>query len=88
MTPNVRCPMHMIRGSSKALLMFEDDPRFLAVEKDREREELFEDYMVDLERKVCAFSCVCKITQLWFKIRLHKLALVCAGKSNRFYAMG
>lgn len=37
---------------SKALLMFEDDPRFLAVEKDREREELFEDYIVELERKV------------------------------------
>lgn len=36
--------------------MFEDDARFLAVEKDREREELFEDYMVDLERKVCALS--------------------------------
>nr|PNR31101.1 hypothetical protein PHYPA_027417 [Physcomitrium patens] len=36
---------------SKALSMFEDDPRFLAVEKDREREELFEDYMIDLERK-------------------------------------
>lgn len=32
--------------------MFEDDPRFLAVEKDREREELFEDYIVELERKV------------------------------------
>ena len=32
--------------------MFEDDPRFLGVEKEREREELFEDYMVDLERKV------------------------------------
>ena len=44
--------MVVILGSSKALLMFEDDPRFLAVEKDREREELFEDYMVDLERKV------------------------------------
>jgi hypothetical protein len=36
--------------------MFEDDPRFLAVDKDREREELFEDYMVDLERKVRSFG--------------------------------
>lgn len=49
-------PINPILCSSKALLMFEDDPRFLAVEKDREREELFEDYMVDLERKVCAFG--------------------------------
>lgn len=32
--------------------MFEEDPRFLGVEKDREREELFEDYLVDLDRKV------------------------------------
>ena len=48
--------MVMILGSSKALLMFEDDPRFLAVDKDREREELFEDYMVDLERKVRSFG--------------------------------
>jgi len=48
--------MHITLGSSKALLMFEDDPRFVAVEKDREREELFEDYMVDLERKVCALN--------------------------------
>lgn len=37
--------------------MFEDDPRFLAVEKDRERELLFEEYMVDLERKVLVRSC-------------------------------
>jgi pre-mRNA-processing factor 40 len=37
--------------SSKALALFEDDPRFQAVDKDREREELFEDYLVDLERK-------------------------------------
>jgi len=36
---------------SKAIGMFEEDPRFLGVEKDREREELFEDYLVDLDRK-------------------------------------
>jgi hypothetical protein len=35
--------------------LFEDDPRFQAVDKDREREELFEDYLVDLERKVRCF---------------------------------
>ncbi|KAL3696119.1 hypothetical protein R1sor_010195 [Riccia sorocarpa] len=36
---------------SKALTLFEGDPRFHAVDKDREREELYEDYLVDLERK-------------------------------------
>jgi pre-mRNA-processing factor 40 len=38
--------------SSKAIGTFQEDPRFLGVEKDREREELFEDYLVDLDRKV------------------------------------
>lgn len=42
--------------------MFENDPRFLAVEKDREREELFEDYIVELERKVCTSSFSVKIS--------------------------
>ncbi|KAL2612233.1 hypothetical protein R1flu_023925 [Riccia fluitans] len=37
--------------SSKALTLFENDPRFQAVDKDGEREELYEDYLVDLERK-------------------------------------
>lgn len=32
--------------------MFEKDPRCQAVETDREREELYEDYMVDLVKKV------------------------------------
>lgn len=36
---------------SKAVSLFAEDPRLLAVEKDREREELFEDYLVELERK-------------------------------------
>lgn len=42
----------LLLWSSKAIGMFEEDPRFLGVEKDREREELFEDYLVDLDRKV------------------------------------
>lgn len=46
------CLTLIVLGCSKALLMFEDDPRFLAVDKDRDREELFEDYTLDLERKV------------------------------------
>lgn len=33
--------------------MFEDDLWFLVVEKDWEWEEFFEDYMIDLECKVC-----------------------------------
>lgn len=71
------CSIYTILGSSKALLMFEDDPRFLAVEKDREREELFEDYIVELERKVCTSSFSVKfsldsikdhIAQLWIRM--------------------
>lgn len=36
---------------SKAAALLAEDPRFRAVEKDREREELFEDYLVELEAK-------------------------------------
>lgn len=46
------CSFLLFLWSSKAIGMFEEDPRFLGVEKDREREELFEDYLVDLDRKV------------------------------------
>lgn len=31
--------------------MFENDPRFKALEDDREREDMFEDYLLDLEKK-------------------------------------
>ncbi|KAL8165977.1 hypothetical protein V2J09_007476, partial [Rumex salicifolius] len=36
---------------SKAITMFEDDERFKAVERARDREDLFENYMVDLQKK-------------------------------------
>ncbi|XP_031377807.1 pre-mRNA-processing protein 40A isoform X2 [Punica granatum] len=36
---------------SKAVSMFENDERFKAVEKNRDREDLFDSFMVDLERK-------------------------------------
>ncbi|KAK4559903.1 hypothetical protein RGQ29_008904 [Quercus rubra] len=36
---------------SKAVNMFENDERFKAVERTRDREDLFESYMVELERK-------------------------------------
>jgi pre-mRNA-processing factor 40 len=32
--------------------MFEDDERFSAVDRPREREDLFENYLVDLQKKV------------------------------------
>lgn len=32
--------------------MFENDERFKAVERARDREDLFDNYMVELERKV------------------------------------
>jgi hypothetical protein len=46
---------------SKAVSMFENDERFKAVERTRDREDLFESYMVELERKVrnCHFICSC-----------------------------
>ena len=37
---------------SKAVSMFENDERFKAVERSRDREDLFESYIVELERKV------------------------------------
>ncbi|KAM0838514.1 hypothetical protein ACQ4PT_060925 [Festuca glaucescens] len=36
---------------SKAITMFEDDERFSAVDRPREREDLFENYLVDLQKK-------------------------------------
>ncbi|EFJ38578.1 hypothetical protein SELMODRAFT_402621 [Selaginella moellendorffii] len=36
---------------SKVVSLFESDPRFHAVDKEREREDLFDDYLLDLERK-------------------------------------
>jgi len=36
---------------SKAVTLFENDARFHAVERGREREELFESYLIELERK-------------------------------------
>ena len=37
---------------SKATKMFEDDERFEAVERARDREDLFENYLLELEKKV------------------------------------
>lgn len=37
---------------SKAVTMFENDERFKAVERARDREDLYESYIVELERKV------------------------------------
>lgn len=36
---------------SKAITMFEDDERFKAVEKPKDRQELFENYLVELQKK-------------------------------------
>uniref|UniRef100_A0A0D9V1R2 Pre-mRNA-processing protein 40A n=1 Tax=Leersia perrieri TaxID=77586 RepID=A0A0D9V1R2_9ORYZ len=36
---------------SKAITMFEDDDRFSAVERGREREDLFENYLMELQKK-------------------------------------
>lgn len=42
---------------SKAVTMFENDERFKAVDRARDREDLFESYMVELERKVKLLLC-------------------------------
>lgn len=39
--------------------MFEDDERFKAVEKEADREDLFRNYLVDLQKKV--MNCLCII---------------------------
>lgn len=33
--------------------MFEDDERFKGVEREADREDLFRNYLVDLQKKVC-----------------------------------
>lgn len=38
--------------SSKAVTMFEDDKRFKAVDLEVDREDLFRNYLVDLQKKV------------------------------------
>lgn len=40
---------------SKAVSAFEDDERFIAVERAKDREDLFEDYILELEKKVTSF---------------------------------
>jgi hypothetical protein len=42
---------HLLPHCSKAVPMFENDPRFKALEDDREREDMFEDYLLDLDKK-------------------------------------
>lgn len=38
--------------TSKAMSLFENDERFKAVDRPRDREDLFDNYIVELERKV------------------------------------
>ena len=41
---------------SKAISIFEDDERFIAVERAKDREDLFEDYISELEKKVTSLT--------------------------------
>lgn len=47
----------------EAILIFEDDDRFKAVERPKEREDLFDDRITELEKKVIWLKilsvCVC-----------------------------
>lgn len=45
-------------STSKAATMFENDERFKDVERPRDREDLFESYIVELERKVTIYCFV------------------------------
>jgi len=42
--------------------MFEDDERFKAVERPREREDLFENYLVELHKKVLIYLTLYLVT--------------------------
>jgi hypothetical protein len=44
---------------SKAVSVFENDERFKAVERDRDRRELFDNYLVELKNKVCFYCLYC-----------------------------
>ena len=45
--------MYLVFGTfSKAVTLFEDDERFNAVERSREREDIFETYKLELQKKV------------------------------------
>lgn len=39
--------------NSKAESIFENDERFLAIERDRDRRDLFDGYLEELKNKVC-----------------------------------
>lgn len=52
----LRCSNGCICVISKAVTMFENDERFKAVERARDREDLYESYIVELERKVIIFT--------------------------------
>lgn len=49
---HLNCSNYSSTLISKAASMFENDERFKAIERARDREDLFESYMVELERKV------------------------------------
>ncbi|KAK9946355.1 hypothetical protein M0R45_011824 [Rubus argutus] len=65
---------------SKAVTMFENDERFKAVERARDREDLYESYIVELERKWTAELVVCMSSRWPFL--LLKLQYLSAGKRN------
>ena len=42
-------------GNRKAVKIFSDDERFKAIERTRDREDMFEEYLAELEKKVSFF---------------------------------
>lgn len=58
---------------SKAVSVFENDERFKAVERDRDRRELFDNYLVELKNKVSSAASTAPI----YSKDLHAYILMC-----------
>lgn len=54
---------------SKAIALFEDDERYKAVDRSSDREDLFESYLVDLQKKV-------SLTQRSLAVALYIIMLI------------
>ena len=50
--------------NSKAESIFENDERFQAVERDRDRRDLFESFLEELKNKVCICICMAPTSSL------------------------
>lgn len=63
---------------SKAVDMFQDDERFKAVERSRDREDLFENFIMELQKKVkfCYFSYSCMHLQTYRFLDVNEKSII------------